>query len=116
MGPDRDDHQERPALSHETESQRPADDRQRAFAESLTKEERLLVSIRDVLYEGSWDDLLEDLENRKDRKPFVFKLASRIEEDKSRVEKLRAFEREHGVDLKTLLGEVSGGEEVGRGT
>jgi hypothetical protein len=80
------------------------DDLERAFADGLTKEERLLVAIRDELYEGSWDDLVADLEARKGRKPHVFKLATRLEEDLARVEKLRAFERERGVDLKTLLG------------
>jgi hypothetical protein len=79
------------------------DDRQRAFADGLTKEERLLIAIRDELYEGSWDDLVADLEARKNRKPHVFKLAARLDEDLERVAKLRAFEREHGLDLKTLL-------------
>lgn len=80
------------------------DDRQRAFADGLTKEERLLIAIRDELYEGSWDDLVADLEARKGRKPYVFKLATRLEEDLARVEKLRAFEREQSIDLRTLLG------------
>ncbi|MEZ0230028.1 MAG: hypothetical protein ACAI25_15495 [Planctomycetota bacterium] len=92
------------------------DDRQRAFLEGLTKEDRLLVAIRDELYEGNWDELLVDLEARKGRKPFVVKLASRIEEDLSRVEKLRAFEREHAVDLRALLAGPGGSEEVGRGS
>jgi len=88
------------------------DDRQLAFLTGLTKEERLLVAIRDELYEGSWEELLADLEARKGRKPFIVKLATRIEEDMARVEKLRAFEREHAVDLRTLLGDpgtVEGG-------
>ena len=92
------------------------DDRQRAFLTGLTKEDRLLVAIRDELYEGSWEELLEDLEARKNRKPFVVKLASRIEEDLTRVEKLRAFEREHAVDLRALLLAHGGNEEVGTGT
>lgn len=90
------------------------DDRQRAFLEGLTKEDRLLVAIRDELYEGSWDEVLADLEARKTRKPFVVKLATRIEEDMTRVEKLRAFEREHTVDLRALLAAHGGTEEVGR--
>lgn len=90
------------------------DDRQRAFLEGLTKEERLLVAIRDELYGGSWDEVLVDLEARRARKPFVVKLATRIEEDKARIEKLRAFEREHGVDLRALLSGPQ--EEVGRGS
>ena len=92
------------------------DDRQRAFLEGLTKEERLLVAIRDELYGGSWDEVLADLEARKNRKPFIVKLATRLEEDITRVEKLRAFEREHAVDLRALLDGPGGNEEVGRGT
>ncbi|MBI3725248.1 hypothetical protein HY251_15055 [bacterium] len=91
------------------------DDRQRAFTEGLTKEERLLVAIRDELYEGSWDELVSDLEARRNRKPFVFKLASRLEEDLARIGKLRAFEKEHAVDLGALLGAPGRDEEVGRG-
>jgi hypothetical protein len=91
------------------------DDRQRAFLEGLTKEDRLLVAIRDELYEGSWEELLADLEARKTRKPFVVKLASRIEEDLTRVDKLRAFEREHAVDLRALLSGQGGTQEVRAG-
>ncbi len=91
------------------------DDRQRAFLEGLTKEERLLVTIRDELYQGSWDELLCDIEARKGRKPFIIKLTNRLEEDKARVEKLRAFEREHAVDLRALLSGPRN-EEVDRGT
>lgn len=82
----------------------------------MTKEDRLLVAIRDELYEGSWDELVLDLEARKSRKPFVVKLATRIEEDMARVEKLRAFEVEHAVDLGALLLAQGGTEEAGRGT
>jgi hypothetical protein len=92
------------------------DDRQRAFLEGLTKEERLLVAIRDELYEGSWEELVVDLEARRNRKPFIVKLATRIEEDKARVEKLRAFERENAVNLRALLSGQGGTEEVGRGS
>ncbi len=97
------------------------DDRVRAFVEGITKEERLLVAIRDELYDGSWDELTADLDARMNRKPVVFKLNARLEEDRARVEKLRAFEAEHSVDLRDLLREVSLGtegknEEVGRGT
>ena len=97
------------------------DDRQKAFAEGLTKEDRLLVAIRDELYEGSWEELLGDLDARMNRKPFVFKLKTRLDEDTARVSKLRAFEREHSVDLKALLEELEGKPgashgEVGRGS
>jgi hypothetical protein len=92
------------------------DDRQQAFLAGLTKEERLLVAIRDELYGGSWDEVVVDLEARKNRKPFILKLASRIDEDIARIDKLRAFEREHACDLRALLAGQGGDEEVGRGT
>jgi len=88
-----------------------SEERLRAFVEGLTKPERLVLVVRDELYGGSWDELIEDLQARKRRKPFVFKLDSRIEEDLSRIAKLRAFEQEHGVDLRKLLGGVDGAEE-----
>jgi hypothetical protein len=104
------------------------DDRQKAFTEGLTREDRLLIAIRDELYEGSWEQVLEDIEARIGRKPFVFKLKTRLDEDTARVAKLRAFEREHSVDLRALLEELEGkpgdtgarprpgNEEVGRGS
>ncbi|RMG06434.1 MAG: hypothetical protein D6731_25825 [Planctomycetota bacterium] len=87
-----------------------SEERHRAFADGLGKPERVLVVLRDELYGGSWDELVADLEARKQRKPFVFKLNSRIEEDLARIAKLRAYEEEHGVDLAALL---SAGSEEG---
>lgn len=78
-------------------------DRLQAFAESLSKDERVLVMVRDELYGGSWDELSQDLEARRNRKPCVFKLHERIEDDLGRIERLRAFEQEQGVDLRVLL-------------
>ncbi len=98
------------------ERDRSVDDRQRAFLEGLTKEERLLVAIRDELYGGSWDEVVMDLEARRTRKPFIVKLASRIDEDIARIDKLRAFEREHACDLRALLAATGGNEEGVRGT
>lgn len=39
---------------------------------SLTDEQRMLIQIRDVLYEGSWDDFLSDLRARAGGRPHVF--------------------------------------------
>ena len=69
------------------------------FAESLTGEESLLVTLRDELYEGSWDDMIADLGNRLEGKPYIFKLASRIEADLARIERLKNFEEMNKVDL-----------------
>jgi hypothetical protein len=87
---------------------RGGDERQLAFAEGLSKAERALIVVRDELYGGSWDELVLDLEARRERRPVIFKLNARLEEDLQRIDKLRAFERATGVDLRVLLAAVEG--------
>ena len=72
----------------------------REFVGKLTSEERTLVIIRDELYDGKWDEMLKDLEARLQAKPYVFKLATRIEDDVGRIRKLREFEHQHHLNLK----------------
>lgn len=79
------------------------DDRHFAFAGGLTMEERLLIELRDVIYDRSWKALRADLNARKNREPYVIKLATRIEDDLARIDKLTAYERDHGIDLKAYL-------------
>jgi len=79
------------------------EERDLVFVESLTREERVLVLLRDQLYDGSWDDLELDLRARKERKPSIFKLNTRIEEDLERIVRLKDFERARGIDLGALL-------------
>jgi hypothetical protein len=69
------------------------------YFRSLKREEVQLVALREILYEGCWDEMVQDLLARKEGKPFVFKLQTRIEEDLQRIEKLRRYEMEHGVNL-----------------
>ncbi len=38
----------------------------------LTAEQRMLLQIRDTLYEGNWDDFLADLNARAKNRPHVF--------------------------------------------
>jgi hypothetical protein len=38
----------------------------------VADEERMLVTIRDTLYEGSWVDFVRDLERRLEDEPYVF--------------------------------------------
>jgi hypothetical protein len=89
------------------------EERRRAFADGLSKAERVLVVVRDELYGGSWDELIEDLRARQDQKPYIFKLNSRIDEDLSRISKLRAFEQEEEINLASLLGGEDGSAEEG---
>jgi hypothetical protein len=69
------------------------------FIDSLSEESRMLVVLKAQLYAGSWEPMLDDLRNRLDGKPYIFKLAGRIREDIERIERLMQFEAEHGIDL-----------------
>ncbi len=68
----------------------------------LSDEQRMLVQIRDTLYEGSWDDFLSDLSARAEGRPHVFSLSGASPELKITIERhidlikqLRTWEREH---------------------
>jgi len=77
--------------------------RARGFADRLTREERMLVVLKRELYEGRWDDMVADLQARLEGRPYVFKLANRISDDLARIDRLRAFEETHGVDLSDYV-------------
>ena len=80
-----------------------ADSKVQRFVEALTSQERMLVVLKRELYEGSWQEMQADLKARLEGGPYIFKLAHRISDDLERIERLRAFEREHGVDLSELV-------------
>ena len=44
-----------------------------------------------------------DLQARLAGRPFIFKLAHRIEDDLERIERLRAFETQHNIDLSEYV-------------
>ena len=69
------------------------------FVSRLTNEHKMLVILKAQLYGGRWESMLDDLNNRLAGKPYIFKLVNRINEDVERIEKLRGFEVEHGIDL-----------------
>jgi len=69
------------------------------YVRSLAREEAQLLALRTYLYEGSWDDMVADLVARREGRPFVFKLQTRIEEDLQRIENLKRYEEENQVDL-----------------
>jgi len=69
------------------------------YVERLSDEHRMLVILKAQLYGGSWEPMLDDLKNRLAGKPYIFKLANRIQEDIERIEEMRRFEAEHKVDL-----------------
>ncbi len=69
------------------------------YVNSLGEEQRMLIILKRQLYGGSWEPMLEDLQNRLDGKPYIFKLAHRIQDDIERIEQMRDFENEQDVDL-----------------
>ncbi|HOD82663.1 MAG TPA: hypothetical protein PKG77_14685 [Phycisphaerae bacterium] len=75
----------------------------RQFVQGLSGEERMLVVLKHELYEGSWDEMVADLRARLEGRPFIFKLANRINDDLVRIERLREFERDHRVDLSEYV-------------
>ncbi len=69
------------------------------FYESLSEEETMLITLREELYGGSWGKMEQDLADRLRGRPYIFKLVNRIEEDLHRIEKLKGYEDEQGVNL-----------------
>jgi hypothetical protein len=69
------------------------------FVDELSDEHRMLVVLKAQLYGGSWEPMLNDLRNRLAGKPYIFKLANRIQDDIERIEEMLEFETEHNVDL-----------------
>ncbi len=69
------------------------------FVKNLTEEQRMLIVLKAQLYGGSWEPMLDDLRNRLAGKPYIFKLANRIQDDIERIERISAFEAANNVNL-----------------
>jgi hypothetical protein len=69
------------------------------FVGRLSNEHRMLVVLKAQLYGGTWEPMLDDLRNRLNGKPYIFKLANRIQDDIERIEQMQKFEIEHNIDL-----------------
>jgi hypothetical protein len=69
------------------------------FVAGLSEEHRMLVILKAQLYGGTWEPMLDDLENRLKGKPYIFKLINRIKDDIERIQEMQKFENEHKVDL-----------------
>ena len=74
-----------------------------SFVGALASEERMLIVLKRELYEGSWDEMVTDLRARLEGKPYIFKLAHRIVDDLDRIERLRAFEEQHDLNLSDVV-------------
>lgn len=75
----------------------------REFVGRMTQEEKMLVTLRDELYDGQWDEMETDLEERLAGRPYVFKLTSRIEDDLARIRRMKAVEDKNDVNLKNHI-------------
>jgi len=80
-----------------------ADESVQRFVDTMTSEERMLVVLRRELYEGSWDEMVADLQARLEGRPYIFKLAHRIADDLERIGRLRQFEADASVDLSDYV-------------
>lgn len=69
------------------------------YVKSLTNEQKMLVVLKKQLYGGSWQGMLDDLNNRLDGKPYVFKLANRINDDIERIKQMIDAEKLLAIDL-----------------
>ncbi len=75
----------------------------REFLDVLDDKHRMLVILKAQLYGDRWEPMLEDLQNRLEGKPYIFKLANRIKDDIERIERMRSFEIEHQMKLSDYL-------------
>ncbi|MBN1795720.1 MAG: hypothetical protein JW804_03525 [Sedimentisphaerales bacterium] len=73
------------------------------YIERLSKECRMLIILKRQLYGGSWEPMLDDLKNRLDGRPYIFKLANRIQDDIERIEQMNRFEAENSIDLADFI-------------
>jgi len=69
----------------------------------MSREERMLVVLNRQLYEGSWGEMVADLQARREARPYIFKLAHRIVDDLERIKRLRKFEADYNVNLSDYV-------------
>jgi hypothetical protein len=63
----------------------------------------MLIVLKAQLYDGTWEPMLDDLQNRLVGKPYIFKLANRIQDDIERIKQMQEFEAEHKIDLADYI-------------
>jgi hypothetical protein len=73
------------------------------FFNGLSEEHRMLIVLKAQLYDGTWEPMLDDLRNRLAGKPYIFKLANRIQDDIERIEQMQEFEAKHKIDLADYI-------------
>ena len=73
------------------------------FIAALSDEHRMLVVLKSQLYGGSWEPMLDDLQNRLEGKPYIFKLVNRIKDDIVRIQEMQGFEEKNKIDLADYI-------------
>ena len=73
------------------------------YYESLSAEEKMLITLREELYGGSWERMVTDLQERLKGRPYIFKLVNRIKDDLKRIEKLKTYEKKHNINLANCV-------------
>jgi hypothetical protein len=76
------------------------------FVRSLSTEHKMLIVLKSQLYGGKWEPMYQDLKNRLEGKPYIFKLANRINDDIERIEQMRQFEQQYSVNLCDYIDSV----------
>jgi hypothetical protein len=76
------------------------------FVKSLSAEHKMLIVLKSQLYGGKWEPMYQDLKNRLEGKPYIFKLVNRINDDIERIEQMRQFEKKYSIDLCDYIDSV----------
>lgn len=74
-----------------------------AFVKNMEQYERVLVDLKDLLYEGSWARVVADLRAARENKPYVYRLSNAIERDLKAIERMQAYEARHQISLSTVM-------------
>lgn len=69
------------------------------FVRHLSAEHKMLIVLKSQLYGGKWEPMQQDLKNRLEGKPYIFKLANRINDDVERIDQMKQFELQYGINL-----------------
>ena len=73
------------------------------FVARLEPYERVLIELKEQLYEGSWERILGDLRARLEGRPHIFRLSQTIARDIAAIERMKAYELRQQVSLSEWL-------------
>lgn len=83
------------------------------YARNLSYENKVIVWLRDntpdyqaPTKEERWKIMENDLRDRKEKRPYIYKIINRIVEDLPKLRTLKAYESEHKIDLADYIDHV----------